>query len=135
MNQQDKIEKMVRQWFNIAERDLATAKQGIESKIVLTDSVCFHCQQSAEKYLKSYLVFHQVDFPKTHSMSTLVNLCASIDTSFNDILNEADFLTDYAVEIPYPDDWYEPTLEETKKAFSIVLTIKDFVLNKIKFSI
>ena len=38
--------------------------------------------------------------------------------------------TDYAVEIRYPDDWYEPTIEETKLAYESALKIKSFVLKK-----
>lgn len=103
----------------------------MEDEDVLTDSACFNCQQGAEKYLKAFLTFHQMDFPKTHSMTALINLCASKDSSFKEISAEADSLTDYAAEIRYPDDWYEPTLEETQKALSIALKIKEIVLEKL----
>ena len=131
MNQH--INELVKQWINIAERDLLDAKQGFAAEKILTDSISFHCQQAGEKYLKAFLAYHQIDFPKTHSMSTLVNLCISVDTSFNAILDEADFLTDYAVEVRYPDDWYEPALDEAKNAYDIAIKIRNFVLSKIKF--
>lgn len=129
--QRDDISELVKQWLHIADRNLATAKQCLEDKDVLTDSVCFNCQQATEKYLKAFLTFHQVDFPKTHSMIALINLCATKDISFKEIADEADSLTDYAVEIRYPDDWYEPTPEETQKAFADTLKIKKFVLEKL----
>jgi hypothetical protein len=50
---------------------------------------------------------------------SLLNRCSSADKSFKENLPEADNLTDYAVEIRYPDDWYEPTIEETKLAYPI----------------
>ncbi|MBI2557640.1 MAG: HEPN domain-containing protein, partial [Planctomycetes bacterium] len=31
----------------------------------------------AEKYLKGFLTFHEIDFPKTHSLEDLVRLCKS----------------------------------------------------------
>ncbi len=44
---------------------------------------------------------------------------------------KADKLTDYAVEVRYPEDEFEPTLEEAKESFDIAKQIKEFVLNKI----
>ena len=43
-------------------------------KEIFPDIICFHSQQSAEKYLKAYLVFLDQDFPKTHALEDLVLL-------------------------------------------------------------
>ena len=131
MDKTEVIEHLVEQWIKIAERDLLTAKQGLEADMVLTDTICFHCQQAAEKYLKAFLVKKQIEFTKTHSLMNLLNLCATGDNSFKEELSEADNLTDYAVEIRYPDDWYEPTEEETKQAYELALKVKEFVLKKL----
>ena len=77
---------------------------------------------------------NQIEFTKTHNIMVLLNLCAQIDNSFRDELSEADILTDYAVEIRYPDDWYEPTLKEARQAYEISLKVKDFVLKKLEMS-
>ena len=132
MDKNTLIEHLVNQWIKIAERDLLTAKQGLETNEVVTDTVCFHCQQAAEKYLKAFLVRKQIEFSKTHNIMFLLNLCSSVDKSFKENLPEADNLTDYAVEIRYPDDWYEPTIEETKQAYEVALKVKNFVLEKLK---
>jgi hypothetical protein len=58
----------------------------------------------------------------------LLNLCATIDAAFVTELADADMLTDYAVEIRYPDDWYEPGMEETEQALELTLKVRDFVL-------
>lgn len=134
MDKRKVIEDLVSQWINIAERDLLTAKQGLESEIVVTDTVSFHCQQAAEKYLKAFLVKNQIEFSKTHSVMVLLNLCSTVDKSFNEELSEADYLTDYAVEIRYPDEWYEPTIEEAKQAYEMALRVKSFVLDKLKIT-
>lgn len=132
MDKDQLIENLVTQWIHIAERDLLTAKQGLEAEIVVTETVSFHCQQAVEKYLKAFLVKKQVEFSKTHSIMTLLNLCSTVDKSFSKDLSEADNLTDYAVEIRYPDEWYEPTIEEAKQAYNIALRVKDFVQDKVK---
>lgn len=132
MSKDETIERLTGQWIKVAEKDLLAAKQGLEAEAVITDIICFHCQQAAEKFLKAFLVKSQIEFTKTHNIMVLVNLCSEIDKSFKDELSEADSLTDYAVEIRYPGDWYEPTIEETKQAYEVALKVKEFVLRKIK---
>jgi HEPN domain-containing protein len=98
---------------------------------VVTESVCFHCQQAVEKYLKAYLVFLSITFAKTHEIGELITKCESKDKEISVFKEEADKLTDYAIEIRYPDDWYEPTFNEAKEAFTIARKIKEFIQNKI----
>ncbi|MBM4175274.1 MAG: HEPN domain-containing protein [Ignavibacteria bacterium] len=130
MGKDEIINNIAQQWLKIAERDLLSAKQGLKAEIVVTDIVCFHCQQSVEKFLKAYLVKHQIEFPKTHSIIALLNLCSTVDQSIKEELHLADVLTDYAVEIRYPDEWYEPNLQETKEAHEIALKVKEVILKK-----
>ncbi len=57
---------VVRAWFKKAENDLINAENTIKMDAPPTDTICFHAQQCAEKYLKGFLTFHQIGFPKTH---------------------------------------------------------------------
>ena len=84
-----------------------------------------------EKYLKAFLVFHQIYFPKTHRILDLIELCATIDTTFRKKLKEADKLTDYAVEIRYPDIVEEPSIKEAKVAIKLAKLTKKFIIHKI----
>ncbi len=131
MNKNEIIDDLIIKWVNIADRDLMAAEQGLKMFPVLSEIVCFHCQQTAEKYLKAYLVKHQVEFQKTHNIMSLINLCSTVDSVFKDKLLYADLLTDYAVEIRYPDEWYEPTIEEAKDAYRVACEVKQFVLDLI----
>ncbi len=90
MDRDEAIKYLVERWINIAERDLLTARQGLEAQQVVTETVCYHLQQAAEKYLKGYLVKHQVEFSKTHNIMLLLNLCATVDAAFATDLAEAD---------------------------------------------
>jgi len=74
MNKNEIIDDLIIKWVNIADRDLIAAEQGLKVYPILSEIVCFHCQQAAEKYLKAYLVKHQVEFQKTHSIMSLINL-------------------------------------------------------------
>ena len=131
MNRDEIIKDLVNKWIKKAENDLLTAERELSFEDPITDTICFHCQQTAEKYLKAFLVYHQIYFTKTHRIMDLLELCATIDSSFKDELEDADNLTDYAVEIRYPDIWLEPEMEDAKEAFEMAKKVKEFVLNKI----
>lgn len=135
MNRDEIIEDLVNKWINKAEKDLLTAERELSFEDPITDIICFHCQQTVEKYLKAFLVYHQIYFTKTHRIMDLLELCATEDSSFKDELEDADNLTDYAVEIRYPDVWLEPGIEDAKEALEIAKKVKGFVLDKIKPSL
>lgn len=46
----------IHKWIIKAENDLKTAKGEFSTKNPVTDTICFHCQQCVEKYLKAYLI-------------------------------------------------------------------------------
>ncbi|MDI6792971.1 MAG: HEPN domain-containing protein [bacterium] len=131
MNRDEVIKDLVNKWIKKAEKDILTAERELSFEDPITDTVCFHCQQAVEKYLKAFLVCHQIYFTKTHKIMGLLELCATVDSSFKDDLEDADNLTDYAVEIRYPDVWLESGVEDAEEAFEIAGKVKEFVLNKI----
>lgn len=94
----------VKNWIIKGLNDYKTAQKLInltEDEIV-TDTLCFHCQQSAEKFLKAFLVNSGVDFERTHSLEYLIKLCSTIDKEFEALYDFAKNLTDYAVELDIP---------------------------------
>ena len=60
-------------WVERASRDLLVAKYELNRMEgeVITEAVCFHSQQSAEKYLKAFLMYHKHNFEKTHNLELL----------------------------------------------------------------
>lgn len=125
MNRDEIIKNLVNKWIIKAEKDLLTAERELSFEDPITDTVCFHCQQVVEKYLKAFLVCHQVYFTKTHKIIDLLELCNSIDSSFKDELEDSDNLTDYAVQIRYPDVWLDPGIEDAEEAFEIAKKVKN----------
>ena len=122
--------KEFEKWIQKAESDLTIVEKDIITDSPVTDVLCFHCQQAAEKYLKAYIVYRNQIPERTHLIERLLNICANFDPEFEK-LSDAVLLTTYAVELRYPDDMYFPTLTETKKALKLAKKIKKFVLNKI----
>ncbi len=123
--------ELINSWIDKAEKDLRSAKHELSFPDEVTETVCFHCQQAAEKYLKAYLTFLNLSFTKTHEIGELVTKCENKDIKISVLKEEADKLTDYAIEIRYPEEWFEPSSEEAKEAFEIANKIREFVLNKI----
>jgi HEPN domain-containing protein len=123
--------ELINSWIEKARKDLLSAEHELSFPDAVTETVCFHCQQAVEKYLKAYLVFLGVSFTKTHEIGELITKCENEDREISTLKEEADKLTDYAIEIRYPEEWIEPTMEDAKEAFEIAKKIKVFVLNKI----
>lgn len=121
--------KEFEKWFSKAENDLLVIKNNMASNEIPIDACCFHAQQSAEKYMKAYLVSRQIHFPKIHDLQALLNLCIAINSSFKKIMEPAVRLSDYAIAPKYPDTFDDLTLNDANVAYQDAVTIKDFVLN------
>ena len=94
---------LVRGWLEKARRDLKVAQRELNTSNPFTDIICFHAQQAAEKYLKAYLVWNEIEFPKTHALEQLVLLAAQKEPELLKLKDEVAFLTPYAVETRYPE--------------------------------
>ena len=81
--------------------------------------------------MKTYLVFLGISFKKTHEIGKLITKCEKKDKDISALKEEADKLTDYSVDIRYPDEFAVPTLEEAEEAYEIAKSVKEFVLERI----
>ena len=94
----------VSQWLDFAKDDLLAAHRLFEDyspkQIFIS---CYHCQQAGEKALKAYLILKNVEFPFTHDLVKLCNLCMDMDMAFDDLLDACSDLTPYATQARYPN--------------------------------
>jgi HEPN domain-containing protein len=51
----------IKQWIQKANEDLFVVNKLTEYEIIATSSVCFHCQQAVEKFLKAFLIANGVE--------------------------------------------------------------------------
>ena len=108
------------QWLLKAGHNLKIGKDEMAAENPVTDMVCFHMQQCAEKALKAYLIFKGTEISKTHNLAVILRQCISLDEEFNALNNlQADRLTDYAVEMRYPDEAHIPSDAETREAIRL----------------
>jgi HEPN domain-containing protein len=63
--------------------------------------VGFHAQQAVEKALKAAIAGRDRDFPFTHDLGLLMQLCQDAGLELPGSLNEVDRLTPYAAAIRY----------------------------------
>ncbi len=128
-----KDKETVKNWIFLADGDLKTAEDELMSKNPFTNTICFHSQQSVEKYLKAYLSLVGEPFGKTHDIAQLIELCKKYENDFEKLYElKAHKLTRYAVDVRYTDDFYIPTIEEAEESIKIAKNVKKFVLQKIR---
>lgn len=123
-------EKYLKQWIAKANEDLRAAEQLFaDSPLSVIGVIGFHCQQCIEKYLKIFLIYNNFDFPLTHDLDKLKDMCVKFDSSFSafDFIS----LTDYAVDFRYPDGEYKPNLEEARRYLILARKVKTFIRKKI----
>ena len=95
------------------------------------EGIAFHAQQAAEKYLKAFLTWHQVEFPKTHDIERLLSLVGSCDEALASQLCEASELTPYGVEYCYPGDYPPVTSEDAKRAVFLASQVRDQIRGRL----
>ena len=90
----------LQQWKEIADSDLNLAVFSAQNmRPVPYAIICFHCQQAVEKYLKWFLVLHDVEPPRIHDLEELEKLCEAIQPEFSTIYEKCTVLSGYAVQI------------------------------------
>ncbi|MFQ5708468.1 MAG: HEPN domain-containing protein [bacterium] len=121
---------IAKEWFDIADADLASAKFLQKMRPISLEIICYHCQQAAEKYLKGFLVLQGEQVTKTHDLTLLNEKCLNFDKDFKTVAGDCLMLTDYSVNVRYPFP-LEITEKDMKLAIKSAIKIKDFVKEKV----
>jgi len=123
------------QWLIKTEGDYKTSEHLLPAGKEHWEAVTFHSQQASEKYLKALLVWHQIEFPKTHDINLLLTLISKCELDLSICLTEAAILTPYGVEYRYPGDYPCVTMDETQKAFEIAGRVRKEILKRLPHDI
>jgi HEPN domain-containing protein len=124
--------RATRDWLAYASDDLTVAASGLEegSPAFLRDAA-FHCQQSAEKALKAFLVWNDIPFPRVHDLEDIGARCVELDASLRSIAEQAAELSQYAWRFRYPGEPYEPTPEEVQQALRFAQATYRSILDRL----
>jgi Uncharacterized conserved protein related to C-terminal domain of eukaryotic chaperone, SACSIN len=127
-------EEIIHRWLKKAENDIKVVSYLIDIEDAPTDIICFHCQQAIEKYLKAFLTYVDVKAKKTHDLRALLEMCIEKDKDFLNLpIDDISNLTEYAVGIRYPDEFYLPSIEESRSSYNLAIKVRDFILKKLNF--
>jgi HEPN domain-containing protein len=130
----EKIE-IVKQWIEKADHDLGTGQVTHLYIPQYRDTIAFHCQQAAEKYLKGLLLFLDIPFKRQHSLNYLLGLLSQKIEISNELYDHASELEDFAVEIRYPDTTIDLSDNEIQQALKTAKLIRNFVLSQTNLTI
>jgi HEPN domain-containing protein len=112
------------EWVEKAEKDFATASREFRArKLPNYDAVCFHSQQSAEKYLKAILQERNISFSKTHNLTTLLGLITPKEPAWELLRPNLERLNVFAVQVRYPGESADKTI--AREALNLCRAIRD----------
>lgn len=122
-------------WIEKADHDLGTAQITYLHIPKFRDTIAFHCQQAVEKYLKSYLLFLDIPFTRTHDLTYLLGLISKTENISDETYEKAAELEDYAAEIRYPETVIKLTDQDVEKAIQIAIWFRQFVMKRMDLNI
>ena len=119
-----------KEWVNYSEKDFIAAQFLMTATNPPIEIICYHCQQSAEKLFKAFLIKNDIIPSRTHDLNLLVNECSKIENTISILKRECNRLNDFGVNTRYPNNM-DLELEDAKIALKDAEKIKEFILSKI----
>ena len=128
----DSKEEILKQWLDKGEEELNSAEYLSTMHHPTPDeTICYLCQQSAEKYIKGYIFSHDIEPEKTHDLKDLLDVCIKYDAEFSILSSNAYILTRYVVLPRYPNE-LGITKEDMKNAINNAKAIQQFIMGILK---
>jgi len=124
-------EEFTREWVRKTEIDFKTAGHLCHGGPDFAEGTAFHSQQAAEKYLKAFLVWHQIEFQKTHDIEALLRLAGKVDDKIPEILGDTVILTPYGVDYRYPGEYPEVGMSDAERAFLLADRVRAEVRSRL----
>lgn len=96
--------EIAKEWMEKAEEDYGFACMAMESSDYFAQ-VCFHLQQAAEKYLKSFIVANNMEFRAIHNLLELLEVCKENEPGIAVLEQACQFLNPFYIDSRYPVHW------------------------------
>jgi HEPN domain-containing protein len=122
--------RLANKWVQKAEADLLNADNNLNSENIPYDTVCFHCQQAAEKLLKAYLIANGRNYPLSHDLLLILENILEFDKSAEELKDCLINLLPYAVEVRYPDEYFMPSQDDAVEARQTAQQVKEYISYK-----
>lgn len=123
---------IVKEWFSKADEDFQFAEVNLKEGRNFFPQICFHFQQAAEKYLKSFIIARELKFSKIHDLEQLLEECLKNEEQLEKIKDECAFLDGFYVDTRYPVHWpAHYTRNEAEKAHDAASRIRELIMGLI----
>jgi HEPN domain-containing protein len=96
--------KIISEWLSKADEDYGFASSVLEDSQYYAQ-LCFHFQQAAEKYLKAFIVAHELEFKKVHDLAELLNNCCEKEPGLSCLRDDCNYLSRFYIDTRYPVHW------------------------------
>jgi HEPN domain-containing protein len=97
--------RIVQIWLDKADEDFNFASAALSEGNGFYAQICFHFQQAAEKFLKAFIVAHELKFEKQHNLIFLLETCAGKTPSLLALMPLCEFLNTSYIDTRYPVHW------------------------------
>ena len=125
---------LTKEWIAKAEGDFATARRELRArKSPNYDAVCFHAQQSTEKYLKALLQEQKTEFGKTHNLTALLDKAVNTYPILEVLRPALISLNIFAVDFRYPEESSDKEL--ASKAFNLCKEVRKVIRTVFRLSV
>lgn len=125
-------EIVVKEWLYKADQDFGFTSSALVNSYEYYDQLCFFLQQAGEKYLKAYIIKHELPFKKVHNLVELMEICKSNESEFESLRDACKTLNPLYIEPRYGDTVFKIyTREEVLSAQEAARKIQQFVRKKL----
>jgi HEPN domain-containing protein len=121
----------VLKWIRRAQEDFDVATREAGRFRPPIETVCYLCQQCAEKILKAYTIAQTNTRTRTHELEELLNECIPYLADFENLRDNCSDLSPYMTVARYPAV-IEPTEYHMKQALKDASRILEFTKSKLE---
>ncbi len=97
--------ELAREWLRKADEDAGFASSCLADESEYFGHICFHFQQAAEKYLKTFVLANNLPFRKIHNLLVLLDTCCAVSPQLEPLREPCRILNRYYVDTRYPVHW------------------------------
>jgi len=129
MSELEARRELVQAWLGKATQDLSAAEVLNRDQDAFSEVILFHCQQAAEKALKSFLQWSDKRPPRTHDLILLLGLCVDLNPQFEELAESCQALQALAVDPRYPVEASDPDFLPPDEAIQYAHHVLDCVIS------
>ena len=125
--------EIIEEWLKRAGEDFEFASSNLKDRNQFFGQICFHFHQSAEKYLKAFIIAHDLEFEKIHDLLKLLKTSQKKEPALSCLREACEFLNPFYIETRYPIHWpTHYTKEEAQKAKDATQKISETIKDLLK---